>query len=490
MVKPIFCFILIVLTINLPGQVITQPFLVNDNNDNSQLYGTSIASDNNGNFIITWQDTRRSMEGDIYAQRFTATGSRIGNNFKVNSDQTITNHWDPKVSANGNGEFVIVWMDQRTGNKEIYGQVYNNGGIPVNDNFKANDDTGDAGQFTPSVAVADNGSFMAVWMDERDGYDHEIYAQLYSTNYTPSGNNFKVNDDSYHEQNMPCIAVKNNGGFIIVWEDKRNGVRDVYAQMYSNTGTTIGNNFKVNDGYECTAEGPNIAVAISGEFIITWASANQIIAQRFTEWGSKIGTNFKVNSYSTNNNQRTSTAAYGSDGRFIIAWEYYGNIWFQRFNNNSTPMDSSIRLTGGPSCVRQDVKLWGNYFYTTWTNKTSGSPFNNQIWAQILDWNNPVIVGIDHEPTKNKVPMNANIKNFPNPFNPTTLINYQLPKISEVELSIYNTIGQKVVTLVSVRQNAGYHQVEWDASGHTSGVYFLILKAGSFSSTQKMLLIK
>ncbi len=86
--------------------------------------------------------------------------------------------------------------------------------------------------------------------------------------------------------------------------------------------------------------------------------------------------------------------------------------------------------------------------------------------------------------------MNANIKNFPNPFNPTTLINYQLPKISEVELSIYNTIGQKVVTLVSVRQNAGYHQVEWDASGHTSGVYFLILKAGSFSSTQKMLLIK
>ena len=69
-------------------------------------------------------------------------------------------------------------------------------------------------------------------------------------------------------------------------------------------------------------------------------------------------------------------------------------------------------------------------------------------------------------------------QNYPNPFNPKTIINYELPARSEgglmmndVELSVYNLLGQKVATLVSERQEAGYHQVEWDGSGFASGVY-------------------
>ncbi|KAF5438005.1 hypothetical protein C5S35_01160 [Candidatus Methanophagaceae archaeon] len=80
--------------------------------------------------------------------------------------------------------------------------------------------------------------------------------------------------------------------------------------------------------------------------------------------------------------------------------------------------------------------------------------------------------------------------NFPNPFNPTTMISYQLPIISDVELSIYDILGHHVTTLVNNRQNAGYYQVEWDASGFASGVYFLKLEAANFKATQKMLLTK
>ncbi|MCP4414150.1 MAG: T9SS type A sorting domain-containing protein, partial [Gammaproteobacteria bacterium] len=60
-------------------------------------------------------------------------------------------------------------------------------------------------------------------------------------------------------------------------------------------------------------------------------------------------------------------------------------------------------------------------------------------------------------------------QNYPNPFNPTTSISYQLPQTSDVDLSIYNLLGQKVATLVSKKQPAGSHKVEWDATGFASG---------------------
>ena len=81
-------------------------------------------------------------------------------------------------------------------------------------------------------------------------------------------------------------------------------------------------------------------------------------------------------------------------------------------------------------------------------------------------------------------------QNYPNPFNPTTIINYELPITNEVELSIYNLLGQKVVTLVSKKQIAGHHQVEWDASGFASGVYYYRIEAGEFVDVKKMVLLR
>ena len=81
-------------------------------------------------------------------------------------------------------------------------------------------------------------------------------------------------------------------------------------------------------------------------------------------------------------------------------------------------------------------------------------------------------------------------QNYPNPFNPVTMINYQLPMINDVDLSIYNLLGQRVATLVSERQSAGRYQVEWDASGFSSGVYYYRIKAGEFEQIRKMVLLK
>ncbi len=82
-------------------------------------------------------------------------------------------------------------------------------------------------------------------------------------------------------------------------------------------------------------------------------------------------------------------------------------------------------------------------------------------------------------------------QNYPNPFNPTTDLVFDLVEENVVNLTVYNTMGQEVATLVNGTLSAGRHSVMFDASGLTSGVYFYTVKIGNeFSATKKMLLVK
>jgi hypothetical protein len=81
-------------------------------------------------------------------------------------------------------------------------------------------------------------------------------------------------------------------------------------------------------------------------------------------------------------------------------------------------------------------------------------------------------------------------QNYPNPFNPSTIIRYELPKNELVTMTIYNLLGQKVAELINEKQNAGTHEVNFNANRLSSGVYFYSITAGTFTSTKKMLLLK
>jgi hypothetical protein len=82
-------------------------------------------------------------------------------------------------------------------------------------------------------------------------------------------------------------------------------------------------------------------------------------------------------------------------------------------------------------------------------------------------------------------------QNNPNPFNPRTIINYELPITNYVELNIYDNVGRRVATLVSENKPTGKHQVEWDATGFASGVYYYRLNTDAgFVQTRKLMLLK
>ncbi len=82
-------------------------------------------------------------------------------------------------------------------------------------------------------------------------------------------------------------------------------------------------------------------------------------------------------------------------------------------------------------------------------------------------------------------------QNYPNPFNPKTVISYQLPAAGDVELSIYNIRGQKIITLVSEQQVAGSYKVEWDATGFACGIYIYTLETSRrLNQSKKLILLK
>lgn len=91
----------------------------------------------------------------------------------------------------------------------------------------------------------------------------------------------------------------------------------------------------------------------------------------------------------------------------------------------------------------------------------------------------------DHQPQ-----IFALAQNFPNPFNPTTNISFSIPVAGNTSLTVYNSLGQLVKTLVDEDLSAGLHQVTFDATGFPSGIYFYRLEAGTKSSVKRMSLIK
>ena len=80
--------------------------------------------------------------------------------------------------------------------------------------------------------------------------------------------------------------------------------------------------------------------------------------------------------------------------------------------------------------------------------------------------------------------------NYPNPFNPTTNIQFALPSNSNVKLTVVNALGQVVAELVNGELSAGIHDVTWSAANMTSGIYFYTIQADNFVQTRKMLLLK
>ncbi|MFQ5869085.1 MAG: right-handed parallel beta-helix repeat-containing protein [Candidatus Zixiibacteriota bacterium] len=176
----------------------------------------------------------------------------------------------------------------------------------------------------------------------------------------------------------------------------------------------------------------------------------------------------------------------------------YGPL--DRYDNVSIPSSDSVgknnirkRVPGAAPAGEYSFAAYiGDYpstiidsscFYFTKTGSVAGGIAD---WQSLKGWFDG-----DFPSTQSGLPTHyALSQNYPNPFNARTSISYQLPADGYVTLEVYNSVGQRVVSLVNSKQQPGYRSVTWDASNVSSGVYFYKLTAGDYTETKRMMLVK
>jgi uncharacterized delta-60 repeat protein len=155
---------------------------------------------------------------------------------------------------------------------------------------------------------------------------------------------------------------------------------------------------------------------------------------------------------------------------------------------DGTQYEPQIQITGMTYPIRLRFELGGQP--ATFSILVGSTVFAVQDHSEITIPAPPSYVKLIAAPS-GQLPSEYSLsQNYPNPFNPSTTIEYSLPVESKVLLSVYNTLGQRVMTLVDKFEGPGFKRVALDASELTSGVYFYRLQAGTFTDSKKLLFMR
>jgi len=173
----------------------------------------------------------------------------------------------------------------------------------------------------------------------------------------------------------------------------------------------------------------------------------------------------------------------------ISCYRYNGIVDSLNYSTEITPHRSWLILQTA-ACLFNNlhaIQYIGSAHLLKWAATTLGNPAFSQE-PTVFNFDTLFTCIEHHTPAQPFIFTLA--QNYPNPFNSTTVLSWQLPVGSPVILTIFNITGQKIDILVDEKQLAGYHSVEWNASGLTSGIYLYHLEAGDFTQTKKLILLK
>lgn len=317
-------------------------------------------------------DTPSGTRTNIYMRGFYAGGCEHFPETKVNSTLAGVNNVSPRIAMDPNGNFVVVWRDNdfkhpKTGNQRG-SRVYMRG-FDANGNERFSEQVVNtvvpAGVDIAAIAMATNGDFVVVWDDDNDGNgSYQVYGRGYDVNGNQRFGRTTLNEIADDSQVDPDIAMAANGDFVVVWMDDAGGLdQDIERRMFYANGTAITGDDIVNTTTDGEHEKPRVAMSSDRKFTVVWqydSNDNKVWGvwyRRYDSNGNGLGnmTALRPTSISTSN-QENARISMDASGNWVAVWQdwdidgpggstrgglmasgYYsnGNAWFLREQVNS-----------------------------------------------------------------------------------------------------------------------------------------------------------
>ncbi|MBI5730066.1 MAG: T9SS type A sorting domain-containing protein [Ignavibacteriales bacterium] len=316
---------------------------------------------------------------------------------------------------------------------------------------------------------------------------------------------WKIWSNSYSSISQDLSSAGNYTTLEAQFDKEFNLTFQASGSMYIN-GSTRSSSWTeyVRDQYSISAYGNGYTSNGLDYTFTNWTSVGQSYSSPVTATAHKTYTA----SYTV---KPTNSGEYASAGGtvgqpVVVTWTDNPNtavnqfqIW-RRVKHNGVTGDPVLLTTVG-----RGVQTYTDYDYAVTSGYTNdllwydvrayystGNTYSDPDWTAVYGMENPNIQSQDGQfiTTTTEIPTDYSIANYPNPFNPTTSINYQLPENGFVTIKVYDMLGKEVAVLVNENKSAGYHRVNFDASKLTSGVYVYTITANNFIQSKKMLLMK
>ncbi len=429
----------------------------------------------NGNDVhVVWFDERDGNR-EIYYKRSTNSGISWGSDTRLTNN--TANSQVPSVIITGQ-TLLIVWQDNRDGNFEIYCKRSSDGGS----NWGADIRLTNNPQISEFPSASASGQFIFItWHDERDT-NFEIYGKRSTDGGLTWSADIRLTNQSYVSQ-FPCVSVLGQVVYI-VWRDNRDGNDEIYFKKSTDGGNTWNTDIRLTNNV-AISDTPCI-VSNSSAVHVVWQDALEIYYIKSTDGGLSWGAGTRL----TNNSSVSVLPSLAVSGSALhIAWQENrdGNyeIYYKNSSNGGINWSPDTRLTNNSSnSALPSAAVTGTSVHVVWHDNRDG---NNEVYYKQNPTGNPVqIVN-----TGSEIPSSYNLyQNFPNPFNPNTVIRFQLPVVSQVVLLVYDMMGREVEMLVNETLKPETYEVTFDGSNLPSGIYFYQLKSENFLETKKLILLK
>lgn len=523
------CGLLLLATSMGAAQVLIPDFRVNRAADNLKgLWRTSVAAMPDGKFAVAWQDFNDydipvTEQPRIAVQMFSANASAFGALNLFRGESRSLSIWtsdflegNPDIAYMPDGTLLVavehegrlsIGVDD-VGSSEVgFGAISSGGEIIDISNGNGvilwNATTRVDWQEHPRIAVDPAGNILLVANGPTfDTRRHSIEMQVFDANGNYAGNPIIPHAaDAGPDFNHYFADVATNGEVLVVcWQDGRQEVNfDITAQFYDINGPT-GQNLKVNAGDLAGILNiwPSVAMNSSGASVVVWGdaritSAGDVYGQRFNAAGAPVGDNFRISNGRGEIMDRPEVAML-NNGNFMVVWTdssaVFGDDAFRamgrQFTADAQPIDEPFVIPGVevPSGL-VNIASDGNAYYCAWLDGRDQSAYWN-VYAKKFG---PAVTGV--ESAAAAMPRNFELADaYPNPFNPETTIAFSIAQTSHVEISVFNTVGERVAILAEAPFEAGDHEVIFSARHLPSGVYIYRIQAGGFSDSKKVLLLK